>query len=158
MSNWRDSISTSIDITAPPAKVFSVLTDFETYPLWNPFLLSVTPSTTPVLPGITLTNIIKSGDSNMTFRPTVTAFQKDRRFEWLGKLLWGGLFDGRHHFTIVESKEGGCTLVHGEDFSGLIVWLGRISGGQWYKNLMQQTRGGFIRMNEELKRRTEETK
>lgn len=32
------TIHTSIDIAAPPEKVWAALTDYERYPEWNPFM------------------------------------------------------------------------------------------------------------------------
>lgn len=38
------SISTEIDIAAPPSAVWSALTDYERYPDWNPFIIKVSGS------------------------------------------------------------------------------------------------------------------
>lgn len=35
------SISTEIEIAAPPATIWAVLTDYERYPEWNPFLTKI---------------------------------------------------------------------------------------------------------------------
>ena len=35
------SISTEIDIAAPPNEVWAVLTDYERYPEWNPFMVKL---------------------------------------------------------------------------------------------------------------------
>jgi len=35
------SISTEIDIAAPPNKVWAVLTDYDRYAEWNPFLVKI---------------------------------------------------------------------------------------------------------------------
>ena len=35
------AVETGIDIAAPPWRVWRVLTDFDAYPAWNPFLTRV---------------------------------------------------------------------------------------------------------------------
>jgi len=35
------SVSTEIDIAAPPSAVWKVLTDYDRYPDWNPFLIKL---------------------------------------------------------------------------------------------------------------------
>ncbi len=67
--------------------------------------------------------------------------------EWFGKLLFGGLFDGRHRFELVP--EGGSTrLVQSEQFSGMLVPL--------VKKLLAETEREFERLNLALKKRVEQ--
>ena len=85
--------------------------------------------------------------NGMTMRPTVTEVREGRVLEWFGKLLFGGLFDGRHRFELIP--EGGSTrLVQSEQFSGMLVPL--------VKKLLADTEREFERLNLALKKRVEQ--
>jgi hypothetical protein len=84
----------------------------------------------------------------MTFRPKVTAAEEGRVFEWLGRLLVPGIFDGRHRFEL-EPIEGDRTLLrHSEHFRGILVPFMR-------RSLDTQTLAGFRTMNDALAKRVE---
>ena len=141
----RHRLETSIDIGATPAQVWGVLTDLHAYREWNPFIVSANGT---VAVGEELENRLEPpGGRPMTFRPTVTAVDPDRTFEWLGRLGLPGLFDGRHRFDLVPTS-GGTRLLHTEDFNGVLVRLMR-------KSLDGPTLAGFNAMNRALKHRVE---
>ena len=66
-----------------------------------------------------------------------------------GKLLFKGLFDGKHSFNLIDNQNGTTTFIHSEDFSG---WLVPIFKSQLEKN----TKAGFKLMNQKLKELAEE--
>ena len=134
------TIRTAILINATPDKVWRVLTDFPSHPQWNPLFTSIEGSGTPGQP---LDIKFRQG---IRLRPLVTMARKGETFEWLGKLLFGGLFDGRHRFELHE--EGAQTrLVHSESFCGLLVPL--------LNKLLDDTERGFVAFNDAIKRRVE---
>jgi hypothetical protein len=140
-------IQTSIDIVASPTRVWSILTDFRSYPTWNPFITSIDGKSQP---GARLrVTIAPSGRRPMTFRPVVLTVTPGRELRWRGRLLMPGLFDGEHAFQLEMLSTAGCRLHHTERFSGLMVGL--MSG-----SLLDATREGFEAMNGALKRRAEE--
>ncbi|MEO1059895.1 MAG: SRPBCC domain-containing protein [Actinomycetota bacterium] len=140
-------LHTQIDIDATPEVVWSVLTDLDRYPEWNPFVVS---SEGRVAVGERLTNRLEPpGGRAMTFRPTVTEVEADRTFEWLGRLVLPGLFDGRHRFQLESLPGGGTRLVHSERFTGVLVPV-------LWRSLESSTRAGFEAMNAALKSRVEE--
>jgi hypothetical protein len=137
------SIHTEIVIDATPRTVWNVLTDLAGHRSWDPFLVAI--GGEPVV-GSQLTVQFENG---MTFRPHVTEVGEGRAFEWLGKLVFGWLFAGRHRFELVA--EGNATrLIHSESFSGILVPL---LGG-----MLRKTERGFVAFNEALKRRVEEAR
>lgn len=141
----KHHLETQIDITAPPETVWGILTDLEAYSDWNPFVVSAEGN---VAVGERLTNRMQPpGSRAMTFKPTVTAVEPGKKFEWLGHLIVPGIFDGRHSFEL-EATSSGTRLVHSEHFNGILVRFMRkmVDGG---------TRQGFEAMNAALKTRAE---
>ena len=142
-------IVTTIDIDAPPRRVWKVLTDFEAHPKWNPFVRSIEGSPRE---GATLkVSIHPVGGKGMTFRPRVLRAVPDEELRWLGRVVLPGIFDGEHFFTIEPLDQGRRTrFIQGERFTGLLVPLLR-------RNLERGTREGFEAMNQALKARVEES-
>ena len=92
-------LHTEIEIEAPAARVWQILTEFAAYATWNPFVPRIE-GTATVGEKIEVT-LQPPGGKPMTVRPTVLAAERERRFAWLGRL--GGvpkLFDGEHSFAI----------------------------------------------------------
>ena len=111
---------TSIEIDAPPKRVWALLTNFVRMPTWNPFIKSISGT---LVQGARLSVLIAPpGKSGMRFRPTVLSVRPERELRWLGHLLVSGLFDGEHYF-LLEPIDGGTWLRQGEKFSGLFVGL-----------------------------------
>lgn len=112
------TLSTSVDIDAPPEKVWEVLVDREAYPEWNPFIVS---STGGLKEGGTITNVMRDADGSETeFTPTVLVVKPDRELRWIGSLSPGLLFDGEHFFRLTE-RGAGTRLIHSELFTGALV-------------------------------------
>jgi hypothetical protein len=138
------AIDTSIEIAAPPSRVWEVLMDFQSYPHWNPFITSISGAARV---GEKLSvRIQPPGKSGMKFKPTVLVADSQRELRWKGKVLVNGLFDGEHHFRL-EPMGDGTKFYQGEQFTGLLVPL--LTG------TFQATEQGFKAMNERLKRRAE---
>ncbi len=141
----RYRLHTDIEIDAPSEAVWDILIDLDGYADWNPFVVS---SQGTVAVGEQLTNRMQPpGGRAITFRPKVTAVEKDRVFEWLGRPGLPGIFDGRHRFEI-EATPTGSRFTHTEAFNGLAVRFMR-------KSLDGQTLQGFEAMNSALKARAE---
>ncbi len=134
-------INTSIKINATPQEVWNVLTDFEKYAEWNPFVKSITGE-------VKVGNEIKVELDGMTFKPTILTFDHASEFKWLGHLWVKGLFDGEHKFRLIDNEDGTTEFHHSERFNGILVSL-------FSKSLDEKTKKGFERMNEELKQRVE---
>lgn len=136
----RAEIVTEVEIDATPAEVWSLLGNPRSYRDWNPFIVSMEGELDE---GATLVNTMRpQAGSEMTFRPTVLKVVPERELHWLGRLLLPRIFDGEHYF-ILEEREGGTRLVHGERFRGVLLWF--IDTGQF--------RADFERMNAALKAR-----
>jgi hypothetical protein len=140
------TVTSTIDLNASPQEVWRVLTDTAAHADWNPFI-------TELRGNLEVGNridvrIAPPGASPMSFRPTVTEVQSGRRLAWLGHLLFPGLFDGAHSFTLEPLPDGRTRLVQSETFRGVLVWF---SG-----RLLHDTEAGFTAMNEALRGRVTE--
>lgn len=134
-------IETRIEITATPATVWKVLTDFEKYPEWNPFITTISGPTT-------LGSRLAATIGGMKISPVVLKFNQNRQLTWQGKLLSSWLFVGKHDFQINKIASDKCEFLHSEIFSGALLPL--------LKNKLQtDTRAGFEAMNLALKNRAE---
>ena len=101
-------IKTEILIHATPEKVWVVLTDFDNYKNWNPFIQSITGE---VAVGNTITARLEPpGARGMTIRPKVLAFTPNKELRWLGHFLVPGLFDGEHTFERIDKGNGTTTF------------------------------------------------
>ena len=139
-------LRTDIAIDATPRRVWEVLTDFSAYPDWNPFIRRIAG---PATEGSRLeVDLQPPGGRGITIRPTVKSAKPERELRWLGHLGVPGLFDGEHAFRLETLGDGRTRLVHEETFGGLLapIVLNRIG---------EQTRQGFVAMNEALKSRAE---
>ena len=142
----RHELHTQIDIHATPETVWNILTDLDQYPEWNPFIVE---SRGDVALGNKLVNRMQPPDGKATtFKPTITAVDPTRTFEWVGRLGVPGVFDGRHRFELEPTPSGGTRVMHTEHFNGVLVRILR-------KTLDTQTSAGFEAMNTALKTRAE---
>jgi len=139
-------IYSEILIQAPTGKVWQILTDFKSYPDWNPFVRS-------------LKGIPKAGEhievllqapegKPMVFKPKILRFDENSELRWIGHLLFPWVFDGEHVFRLMKNNDGTCTLQHYERFRGILVPLMR-------KMLESNTLEGFKLLNEAIKKRCE---
>lgn len=134
-------LKTEITINASAEKVWDLLMDFEAYPDWNPFVLSIAGDPE-------VGQQLKIELESMKFQPKVQEVTPNKKFSWLGHLFFKGLFDGHHQFEIIENGDGSVTFHHSEDFSGMLV-------GYLQKMLNTKTLDGFNAMNRALKTHAE---
>lgn len=140
------SLYTEIEIDAPADIVWKILTDFQSYPDWNPFIRSF--DGVPEAGRQFKVTIQPSGKKPMTFKPVCLALIPEKEFRWLGHFFISGLFDGEHIFELNKLDETRTQFIQRENFKGLLVPL-------LWKQLNSSTRTGFEQMNQELKNRAE---
>lgn len=138
------AIETSVGIAASASRVWSILMDFESYPSWNPFIVSLKGDKR--VGGNLEAILVLPGGKPQTFRPVVIELVPERVFCWRGSLPIPGLFSGEHRFTISENAAG-VSFTQAEKFTGLLV---PFVGG-----VLAATERGFQSMNESLKARAE---
>lgn len=142
------TLETQIDIDAPAARVWDVLTDFASYPSWNPFAVKAEGA---LVNGGPLKVVLRQpGGRPMTIKPRVSRLEPGREFAWKGRLLSGALFEGEHRFEVIALAPGKTRLVQSERFRGVLVPLAK-------RMLTTKTRAGFEAMNAAVKARAEAT-
>lgn len=133
----KHQLSTTITINADVQSVWKVFTNFSEYPKWNPFIKSIQGE-------IKVGERFQAHIGTMKFKPTTKAFVQEQEFTWLGRLFLPGIFDGRHSFLFQSNPDGSTTLIHKEDFNGILVRFMK-------KKLDTEIKAAFEAMNEKLK-------
>ena len=114
-------IKTTIDIAASPEMVWRVLTDFPSYPKWNPFIRSVQGN--PVQGQRLKVRMRLPRGRTYKFSPRVVKAVPATELRWRGRMFIAGLFDGEHAFIIVPNGLKGVRFIQREHFSGLLTPL-----------------------------------
>lgn len=140
------TIETNIVIISTPEKIWDVLTNFEEYELWNPFMTKVVGNAS--LGSKIEVNIKTISGKNRSYYPIITKCETNKELRWKGKSFLPGVFDGERVFVLEKSGDDKVSFSHKEIFSGLAV---KLVGNKLDENL----REGFVRMNEALKVRAE---
>ena len=140
-------IKTEIIINATTGRVWTILTNFDNYPNWNPFIKSIKGD---VKVGNKITARIEPPEAKgMTFKPKILCYETNKELRWLGHLLFVGLFDGEHKFELIDNGDGTTTFRQSEKFKGVLVPL-------FKKQLETNTKNGFVAMNMKLKELAEQ--
>ena len=140
-------IRTEIDVKASPDKAWGVLTDFNSFPQWNPFIRQIDghPSVGTKLK----IHLNTSSGKSRTYRPTVTKVEPPHELRWYGKSFIPGMFNGERIFTIEPLKTNHVRFVHMEIFTGLGVAL---VGNRLDKDMNES----FVKMNRAFKEKVEQ--
>ena len=140
-------VTAVIEIDAPPAEVWAVLTDLSRYPEWNPHIRA---GTGHVAVGNRLTLRMHPPKGRaVTIRPLVLAAEPGA--EWrlrsgLPGIAGRLLFAGEHSFTLTAADDG-TRLVQSETFHGALVsFIGKT---------LASAQVSFHEHNEALKKRVE---
>jgi hypothetical protein len=142
------SFDTFIDIEASPERIWEILTDFSSYPDWNPFVRKIEGEGSE---GSKLKVILQPpGMKPQTFTPKVVKWRPPGQFSWHGRLIMPGLFDGIHEFEIEPLEEGKTRFHQRERFKGFLV-------SAVLSKVGTATLAGFEAMNEALKQRVEQS-
>ena len=140
-------IKTETAINAPAERVWAAMTDFDSFPSWNPF---VREASGRLEPGEQLKIRLQLDRMKMTFKPRVTVVEPGRELRWLATLGRPGVFDVDRAFQI-EPRDGGVLFVMSEECTG---WLTPV---MFATNLEAQLYRGYDAFNQALRKRVEET-
>ena len=149
-STRRWSISTEIDIAAPPSVVWQALTDFKSYHEWNPAISRIDGE--PIVGSKLKVTINPNAPTGAAMgSPEVLVSKPNEEFAWWERRGPPGFMYGVHYYRMTAT-ETGTHYVHGGDLTGLVTLLMNIkklapTNEQLYK--------GFNQQNEALKKRAE---
>ena len=112
-----DEVITHVAIAAPRARVWAILTDFPSYPSWNPFIRRIEGKLAvgeEINADLHTTNL-----KPMAVKAKILIVDPNTQLRWLGRLP--GLFSGEHYWKLTDRPDGGTDLEQGEVFRGLMV-------------------------------------
>jgi hypothetical protein len=138
-------IRSELEIAAPVAQVWGILTDFPRYQEWNPFITELKGE--GVVGSLLQLSLSLPEGRDYRLKPRLLRNEENYELRWRAHLLFPGLFDGEHFLRVQAVDPQRTRFVQGENFSGVLL---RFSG----RTLTQVARG-FDYMNEALKRRAE---
>jgi hypothetical protein len=138
-------IRSELEIAAPAAEVWGILTDFPRYQEWNPFITEIKGEGVVGHPLQVLVSLPEGRDHRL--KSTLLRIEENFELRWRAHLLLPGLFDGEHFLRVIELDSQRTRFIQGENFSGVLL---RFSG-----RTITQVARGFDYMNEALKRRAE---
>jgi len=140
-------VRTTIEIDAPVERVWEVLTDFASYPDWNPLIISIHAE---LKPATDVNFKIMLGGQKLAIQAQMKAITTLEDFRWRGprSSFQGLFFNGVHYFSLEKLSEDRTRFIHGEDFNGLALPL------LWWK-LEPQVLAGYGAMNKAVKKRSE---
>lgn len=126
----------SVDIAAPAQQVWDILTDWQSFPSWNPFIRSAQGR---LVVGNRVTIRLQLGRRLITFRPRLIVVDPPGELQWLVRQRVPGLFDVRRRFVVQPTGHSSSRLIQSETGSGLfaplVMWLMRRDVLEGYRSL-----------------------
>jgi hypothetical protein len=139
-------VRNSVEIEAPTAAVWQVLTDFPRYPDWNDFIQRV--EGRPVRGSRLKMAMALPGRGLRTLKSRVLEAKPQQELCWRSRTGLPGILDRQHRFALEELPGHRCRLTQSESFTGLFRAL--VS-----QDLLDRIDRGFTAMNFALKIRAE---
>ncbi len=139
-------VFTKTEIGAPAEIVWQILTDFNKYPEWNPFIVKIKGK---LKTGSRLTVYLsnQNGKKNkFTFRLKKIVIHSE--LKWYGYVFMPGLFDGEHLFVVEKLSKAKALFMQSKRFSGILSPI-------LTPFIRRSTEKSFDEMNEALKNRAE---
>jgi len=134
-----------VEIAAPAAAIWRILTDFSDYGEWNPFITQLAGD---LREGATLRVFVSLPEgSDHELESRVIRCEDSFELRWRAHFGFPGLFDSEYFFRLIELEPGRTRFMQGANFSGV---LQRLAG-----RTIAQAERGFVYMNRALKKRLE---
>jgi hypothetical protein len=144
----KTQLRSEVEIDAPLAHVYRILSDFPRYETWNPYLTSVRGELV-VGRKLRVELSLPEGDSYV-LEPVVTRVTEGAELRWRGRFWSSALLEAESALLLSEPRPGVTRVVHDQDFSGFFL---RFAG-----NALTLAARGAVYMNQALKKRAETTR
>lgn len=142
----RRVLQSAVDIDSTPERVWELLTDFDAFPEWNPF---ITRASGRVAVGERITvHMLLYGKRGMTLRPRIIKLEPNHELHWLAHTGPPGIFDVERIFKI-EPIDGRVRFYQSETCTGMLTDLLFAAG------LGSRILNGYERLNAAIKARAE---
>lgn len=113
-------ITTEIEISAPPSKVWSILTNINKWQEWSP-IISYSQGEASVGSKLSITMMGKEeGKDGPKYNPKITDLNEPNYFRWRAHMMTGFVFTNDKIFELEETKTG-TRSIHTETFKGLLA-------------------------------------
>jgi hypothetical protein len=135
-------VRSEIEICAPRELVWHVLTDFPSFPQWNPFVKHIEGS---LVPGELLTIVVQAGTGPArTLQSKLLCVDPGQSLIWRGHPHVPGVVTSEHGFTLEVLPNGRTRFVHRCAFQGLL--------GSWFaRRAAEHMNCGLVEMNRAIK-------
>ena len=138
-------LRTEIEIPGPPGPIWAVLTDFRSYPIWNPYLAVVRGR---LKVGAELRILVSLLDgSELRLRSRITSVTSERELRWKASRWLPVLLTIETAFWLEPQGEQSTRVVHQQSVSGRLM--------RQLAPDVTLTMRGMVHMNEALKARAE---
>jgi len=123
-------IKTQIAISAPPSKVWSIITDINNWQEWSP-IINASNGEASIGSKLSITMMGKEeGKDGPKYNPIIKELNEPGYFRWRAHMLAGFIFTNDKIFEL-KKTESGTHLTHTESFKGLLapIFCGQMEKG-----------------------------
>ena len=123
-------ITTKIEISAPPSKVWNIITDINHWHEWSP-IINASQGDSSIGSKLSITMMGKEeGKDGPKYNPEIIELDKPKHFRWRAHMMAGFIFTNDKIFELKETKTG-TLLTHTETFKGLLapIFCGQMEKG-----------------------------
>ena len=123
-------IKTEIEISAPPSKVWDIITDINKWQEWSP-IINASHGSSSVGSKLSITMMGKEeGKDGPKYNPIITELDQPNYLRWRAHMLAGFIFTNYKIFELEETNSG-TRLTHTESFKGLLapIFCGQMEKG-----------------------------
>lgn len=128
--NKVHEIKTEVVIAAPPAAVWTVITDIDKWQEWSP-IIKASHGDVSIGSTLDITMVGKeAGKDGPQYTPVITALDVPTYFRWRAHMLAGFIMTNDKIIKL-EAVDGGTRVTHIETFSGLLapIFSNRMEAG-----------------------------